>query len=115
RARLVVGVMARLRQALGVEVSIGQLFEHPTVAGLAPGLAGAAWAGLPAVQPMERPAQLPLSFAQQRLWFLAQMPGVSQAYHIPMRLRLTGELDLSALRQALDYLLERHEALRASF
>ena len=112
---LAVRVMARLRQALGVEVGINQLFAHPSLAGLAQSLGNAARADLPELRPMERPDRLPLSFAQQRLWFLAQMPGVSQAYHIPIGLRLRGELDLPALRRALDCILERHEALRTTF
>ncbi|HEX2520451.1 MAG TPA: condensation domain-containing protein, partial [Castellaniella sp.] len=58
---------------------------------------------------------LALSFAQQRLWFLAQMEGVSQAYHIPLGLRLTGALDREALRRALDRLVARHEGLRTTF
>ena len=53
-----------------------------------------------------------MSFAQQRLWFLAQMEGGSEAYHIPLRLRLRGELDAGALRRALDRIVARHEALR---
>ena len=59
--------------------------------------------------------QFPLSFAQQRLWFLAQMEGVSEAYHIPFGLRLKGDLDRTALRRALDGILARHEALRTTF
>jgi non-ribosomal peptide synthetase component F len=63
----------------------------------------------------ERGDHIPMSFAQQRLWFLAQMEGVSEAYHIPFGLRLKGGLDHIALRQALDRILARHEALRTSF
>ncbi|WP_223621883.1 condensation domain-containing protein, partial [Lysobacter sp. ESA13C] len=56
-----------------------------------------------------------LSFAQQRLWFLSQLDGVSAAYHMPAGLRLRGALDQSALRCALDRLVERHESLRTTF
>ena len=59
--------------------------------------------------------RVPLSYAQQRLWFLAQMEGVSEAYHIPLGLRLQGKLDRGALRRALDRIVERHEALRTMF
>src|SRR5258708_26699078 len=59
--------------------------------------------------------QFPLSFAQQRLWFLAQMEGVSEAYHIPLGLRMKGDLDSTALRAALDCMVSRHEALRTTF
>ncbi|MGK3162323.1 condensation domain-containing protein [Serratia marcescens] len=62
---------------------------------------------------MPRGAALPLSFAQQRLWFLTQLEGLSETYHIPLALSLRGELDLPAWRQSLDALYARHEALRS--
>ena len=58
---------------------------------------------------------LTASFAQQRLWFLAQLEGVSEAYHVPLGLRLRGQLDRTALRSALDRIQSRHEALRTTF
>lgn len=64
---------------------------------------------------MHRPQEIPLSFAQQRLWFLAQMEGVSEVYHVPQGLRLSGELDRNALKRALDRIVWRHEALRTTF
>src|SRR3984885_7811526 len=64
---------------------------------------------------VSRSERIPLSYAQQRLWFLAQMEGVSEAYHIPFGLRLKGKLDQGALRQALDRIVMRHEALRTTF
>ena len=67
------------------------------------------------IVPVERSEALPLSFAQQRLWFLAQMEGVSEAYHIRFGRRLVGELDRAALRRSLDRIVFRHEALRTSF
>ena len=70
---------------------------------------------LPPLTVAGRDEPLPLSFAQQRLWFLAQMKGTSQAYHIPLGFRLAGELDGDALHRALDRLIARHEALRTSF
>ncbi|WP_036243390.1 condensation domain-containing protein, partial [Methylobacter luteus] len=63
----------------------------------------------------DRDQRLPLSFAQQRLWFLAQMEGASEAYHIAGGIRLTGVLDVTALRRALDRIVARHEALRTLF
>ena len=70
---------------------------------------------LPPIVRVERGGECLLSFAQQRLWFLAQMEGVSEAYHISCRAWLRGELDRKALRRALDRIVERHEALRTSF
>jgi hypothetical protein len=72
-------------------------------------------AALPPIQPAAREGRVPLSFAQQRLWFLEQMGGVGSAYHIPSRQRLRGELDRAALARALDRIVERHEALRTTF
>ncbi|HBO42307.1 MAG TPA: hypothetical protein DD477_14000 [Spirochaetaceae bacterium] len=71
--------------------------------------------GLAAIPAAPRQAVMPLSFAQGRLWFLAQIEGGSQAYHIPFGVRLRGRLDIPALRRALDSLVERHEALRTAF
>src|SRR5690349_21768694 len=67
------------------------------------------------IGPADRRGLLPLSFAQQRLWFLAQMEGGSTAYHIPLAVRLAGNLDRAALRRALDRIMVRHEALRTTF
>src|SRR6202012_2749791 len=63
----------------------------------------------------DRSGRLSLSFAQQRLWFLAQMEGVSEAYHAPLGLRLKGDLDSIALRRALERIVARHESLRTTF
>src|SRR5215469_4839033 len=63
----------------------------------------------------ERSGELPLSFAQQRLWFLSQLEGLSRVYHISGGLRLAGPLDRAALRRALNRIVERHEALRTTF
>ena len=112
---LAVRVMARVREALKVEVAIKDLFAYPVLTDLARFLASASSAELSPIVAVERGAHLPLSFAQQRLWFLAQMEGVSQAYHMPMGWRLKGSLDRAALRKALDRIVARHEALRTIF
>ncbi|WP_256370120.1 AMP-binding protein, partial [Granulicella sp. L60] len=89
---LAVRVVTRLQQVLGVEVAIRDLFAHPEVADLAYALGSAAQIELPSISSVERTEHLPLSFSQQRLWFLSQMDGVHEAYHLPMGLRLKGDL-----------------------
>ena len=112
---LAVRTVSRLRQGLGVEVAIRDLFAHPELADLARALQSAAQTELPAIAAVERSGHLPLSFAQQRLWFLSQMEGTSEAYHIPLSFRLRGDLQGAVLRRALDRILVRHEALRTTF
>ncbi|CAA9346511.1 MAG: Polyketide synthase modules and related proteins, partial [uncultured Gemmatimonadetes bacterium] len=112
---LAVRVVSRIRQALGVEVTLGDLFARPVLADFARALPAAGGAALPAIEPADRGQPLPLSFAQQRLWFLEQMGAAGRAYHIPAGLRLRGELDAEALARALDRIVERHEALRTVF
>ncbi|SIT48141.1 Linear gramicidin synthase subunit B (Includes: ATP-dependent D-leucine adenylase; Leucine racemase (ATP-hydrolyzing); ATP-dependent alanine adenylase; ATP-dependent D-valine adenylase; Valine racemase (ATP-hydrolyzing)) (fragment) [Paraburkholderia piptadeniae] len=110
-----VRVISRLRQALGVEVALGEFFKRPVLAEFAAAVREGARSLQPPITAAGRSEPLPLSFAQQRLWFLAQMEGVSQAYHIPLAWRLTGELDAGALHRALDRLVARQEALRSTF
>ena len=112
---LAMRVITRIRQVLSVEVTISDLFAHPVLADLARVLQSARQTELPSITPVPRGERLPLSFAQQQLWFLAQMEGVSEAYHIPLALRLSGKLDAEVLRRALNRLLGRHEALRTIF
>ncbi|MEW2546247.1 amino acid adenylation domain-containing protein [Streptomyces sp. NPDC047002] len=105
-------LIGRVRAAFGVELPVRTLFETPTPAGLAAALATAAPAR-PAVEPVvPRPARIPLSFAQQQLWLLERMGEGGAAYHLPVALRLTGELDRDALAGALHDLVRRHESLR---
>jgi amino acid adenylation domain-containing protein len=112
---LAVRVISRVREALGVEAEIRDLFVRPVLADFAAGLRTAARAEATAIAPVERSGPLALSFAQQRLWFIEQMKGVGAAYHIPTRLRLRGDLDRGALVRALDRIVARHEALRTTF
>ena len=120
-------LVSRVRAALAKEVSIRELFEAPTVAELAERLREERLSEERLAQHrrpllkarMDRQeragARLPLSYAQQRLWFLYQMEGAGAAYNIPLALRLEGELDVRALEQALSDVVERHEALRTVF
>jgi aryl carrier-like protein len=105
--------------ATGVELPLATMFASPVLIALALAIearrdaGGVARASIPSIS---RDAPLPLSFAQQRLWFLAQLDrGFGDAYHIPLALRLRGHLNVTGLQQALNALWSRHEALRSVF
>jgi amino acid adenylation domain-containing protein len=113
---LAVQLMGRVQHSLGLEVSLRELFEQPVLQQFAQRVSQAQHSELPPLQALKRPPLLPLSFAQQRLWFIAQLDAAAgAAYHIPAGLRLRGRLDSAALRRALDRIVERHEVLRTHF
>ncbi len=107
-------LVARLRTLLGVELQARAVFEAPTVASFTRAVLAAERRTAPPLVRRTTPGDPPLSFAQERMWFLERLdPGT--AYHIPLALRLTGALDAAALEGALGSVVERHEVLRTSF
>ncbi|HWM91030.1 MAG TPA: amino acid adenylation domain-containing protein [Thermoanaerobaculia bacterium] len=112
-------VLARVREAFGVELPVRSLFESPTLGGLAARIEEALRAGVaPSIPPLvrvPRDGDLPLSFAQERLWFLDRLVPGSAAYNMPVALRLSGALDPAALERALQEIVRRHETLRTTF
>ncbi|GAB2664196.1 amino acid adenylation domain-containing protein [Prescottella soli] len=108
-------LISRARAELSAELTMRDLFEAPTVAELARRIFGRGESTRPVLVAGERPEQLPLSPAQQRLWVIQQMEGDSAAYNFPIVLRLRGDLDASAFTEALADVVARHEVLRTVF
>ncbi|MCF5655210.1 amino acid adenylation domain-containing protein [Pseudomonas poae] len=111
---LAMQVVSRIRHTLGLEVPLKALFEHPRLDAFVDALhtRDAAVSTAPPLLPAGREQPLPLSYAQERQWFLWQLEPSSAAYHIPSALRLKGQLDMAALQRSFDTLLARHESLR---
>jgi amino acid adenylation domain-containing protein len=113
---LAMRVASRVQRALGVRMTPRLLFDAPTVARLAARLQGGEVAAEAApIVRVPRDGPLPLSFAQERLWFLHRLEPESAAYNVPAVIRLRGSLDRGVLSRALDEIVRRHEALRTTF
>nr|WP_318781269.1 non-ribosomal peptide synthetase [Amazonocrinis nigriterrae] len=112
-------LISHIRSSLKVEIPLRSLFAAPTVAELAQYIQHKQQQELeltaPPLLPTARNAKLPLSFAQQRLWFLNQLQPNSGFYNIPVVVRLQGQLQVAALEQSLQKIIHRHEALRTNF
>uniref|UniRef100_UPI000A747A79 condensation domain-containing protein n=1 Tax=Burkholderia pseudomallei TaxID=28450 RepID=UPI000A747A79 len=112
---LAVQLVSRLRQALSVEVALGTVFDAPVLSALASRLDDNTAEVLPPIPLAPRDGRIALSLAQQRLWFLTQLEGVSEAYHMSGAVRLDGPLNREVLQRALNRIVMRHEALRTCF
>ncbi len=113
-------LVSRISRAFGIELPVSAVFRAPTVAALAAEVGAAAdgWKAPPlrqVLRPYEDGEDLPLSFAQERLWFLDRLEPGSAAYNLPVAVRLRGDLDVPALERSLGEILRRHEALRTTF
>ncbi|RLT97984.1 non-ribosomal peptide synthetase [Ketobacter sp.] len=116
--------VSRIREAFGVDLPVKLLFTMPTIEALCQQLEAVHGAGdlmPPPVTRIDRSGELPLSFAQMRLWFLNQLESgkseynISTSYNMPAAIRLSGNLNVNGLRKAFQQLVARHEALRTSF
>jgi amino acid adenylation domain-containing protein len=107
-------LVGRIRAIFGRELPLATIFEKPTVASLGLALQSAKKAYAPLHRQI-RPKRIPLSYAQQRLWFIDKMEDASTEYNMPEALRLRGKLDRNCLEQAINTLVERHESLRTQF
>ncbi|MCC6188418.1 MAG: non-ribosomal peptide synthetase, partial [Anaerolineales bacterium] len=112
-------IVARVRETFAVELSLKELLAEPTIAGMADRIVAALQARrlsqLPPVTQADRSRPLPLSYAQERMWFLHALAPGNSAYHIVTLVRLRGPFDLAAAQTSLEALLRRHESLRTTF
>lgn len=110
-------VMSRVRKVFQVELPLRTLFESPTVASLADSIQAIqdSHLHLPPLHPVSPEQPLPLSFAQERLWFLHQLEPTTATYNMPAAVRLTGWLDIPALEQSFNEIVRRHHVLRTNF
>ncbi|HEX9984879.1 MAG TPA: non-ribosomal peptide synthase/polyketide synthase [Thermoanaerobaculia bacterium] len=108
-------VASAVSQSFDKKIPVRALFEHSTIRSLAAHLDALSQSEHHAIVPADRSQELPLSFAQQRLWFVDQLTGRSAQYNMPAAFRLRGRLDTAALQQALDEIVRRHEIVRTTY
>jgi amino acid adenylation domain-containing protein len=116
---LAMELLSRIRDIIGPQITLRNLFEFPTIAELSNIIRSHQRGNLETrteePRPMARPERIPLSFAQERQWFLAQLETVNPGYLIPLALRVRGPLDIQAAQAALNAIVQRHEVMRTSF
>ncbi|WP_414620772.1 amino acid adenylation domain-containing protein [Calothrix sp. CCY 0018] len=108
-------VVSRIRKTLEVDISLHHLFKFPNIAQLAKEIQQVSTKGISAIMPVPRDGNLPLSFAQARLWLLEQLNPGSYIYNMPAMIRLTGNLNVKVLEESINQIIHRHEALRTTF
>jgi amino acid adenylation domain-containing protein len=112
-------LVSRIRQTFNQEIPLSLLFEYPTISQLSVAIGIPEQTNnsllLPPIEPRKQQENLPLSFAQQRLWFFAQIESNSTAYNMPFKLRLEGVLNITALEKSISKIIQRHEILRTNF
>jgi amino acid adenylation domain-containing protein len=112
-------IMSRIRESFQVELPVRSLFESPTLAELSKRIEAAMQSGTsvaaPPLKPLPHDDQMPLSFAQQRLWFLNQLMPGSNAYNLPAEMSIDLRLNVGVLEQSLSEVVRRHEVLRTTF
>ncbi|WP_404944183.1 condensation domain-containing protein, partial [Pseudomonas syringae] len=108
-------MVSQVRQRLSLELALGDLFADSSLIAVAHCLTAAARSQLPAIEVQPRNGPVPLSSAQQRIWFMAQMEDANSAYNISLGLKLSGPLDSRALTRALERIVARHDSLRSRF
>ncbi|MGK7932257.1 MAG: HAD-IIIC family phosphatase, partial [Microcystaceae cyanobacterium] len=108
-------IISRIRETFSLDLPIRSLFEHPTLEQLSQQIETSQQTEITPILPVSREGNLPLSYAQQRLWFLDQLEGENATYNIPAAIQLTGNLNIQALENSLNDIVERHESLRTRF
>ena len=111
---LAIRLTSHIKATFGVTVSVRDIFATPTISNLVKTISEATISNVPAITVRERPKHIPLSYAQERLWFVDKLQG-SNAFHIPGVLRIHGELNIELFSKALKILIQRHESLRTVF